>query len=137
MSSYPILPFQNLLYQLYHIILLYIKHLNFYFLIQYIKIIYLYNKIYLCVCVCVSLSLSLITSITTMKTQNPNTIYQKKKKKKTQHRNSSRTQTNPAQKLNQPSRTKPPTYPTKISNHHPPSHHQQHHHPLIHHQQHN
>ena len=37
---------KKLLYQLYHIILQYTQHLIFYFPIQYIKIIYLHNKIY-------------------------------------------------------------------------------------------
>ena len=73
--SHPILFYhlKKLLYQLYYTILQYSQH-PFYFLIQYIKIIYLYNKI----------SLSLSLSITTVKTQNPNTVYQKKKKNPTQ-----------------------------------------------------
>ena len=37
---------KKLLYQLYHIILQHTQHPIFYFPIQYIKIIYLYNKIY-------------------------------------------------------------------------------------------
>ena len=44
---YPIIfyHFKKLLYQLYHIILQYSQHLNFYFTTQYIKIIFLHNKI--------------------------------------------------------------------------------------------
>ena len=44
---YPILFYhlKKSLYQLYHIILQYTKHLNFCFIIQHIKIIYPYNKI--------------------------------------------------------------------------------------------
>ena len=40
-----ILASQNLLYQLYYTILQHTQHPNFYFPIQYIKIIYLHNKI--------------------------------------------------------------------------------------------
>ena len=40
------LPSQKLFYYLYYTIFKHTQHLNFYFLIQYIKIIYLPNKIY-------------------------------------------------------------------------------------------
>ena len=43
--SHLILSSQKLLYQLYHIILQYSQHSNFYFTIQHIKIIFLFNKI--------------------------------------------------------------------------------------------
>ena len=48
-KSYPILFYhlKNLLYQLYNTILQYTQHLNFYFSILLIKIIYLHNKIYI------------------------------------------------------------------------------------------
>ena len=45
--NYFILPSQKLIYLLYNTILQHTKHLNFYILIQHIKIIYLHNKIYI------------------------------------------------------------------------------------------
>ena len=45
-TNYSILPYQNLLYHLYHTILQHSQHPNFYFPILLIKIIFLHNKIH-------------------------------------------------------------------------------------------
>ena len=76
---------KKLLYQLYYTILQYSQH-PFYFLIQYIKIIYLYNKI--------SLSLSLSHHLH-HHCEDPKPQHSLSKKKKTQHKNSSQTPSKP------------------------------------------
>ena len=82
--NYFILPSQKLIYLLYNTNLQHTQHLNFYIPIQHIKIIYLYNNIYIyiyicnnniflssnfCLSVCLSLCLSL--SLRREQTENP------------------------------------------------------------------